>query len=87
MKKEEIITREEAEKVCKQMATGLREGVLNEIEVLHEKLFAGAATDKELFMIWTMTGDGLQFIMKHLEDTLSDMEKGFYLPKEAAPAA
>jgi hypothetical protein len=83
MKKEETMTREEAEKMCKEMTTCIRQGVLNEIEVMHNKLFADAAEDKELFMIWTMAGDGLQFIIRHLSDTLEDIEKGYYLPKKA----
>ena len=80
----ETITREEAEKICKQMASVIRKGVLNEIEVIQEKLFSEAPDIKEIFVIWTMAGDSLGHIRQHLDDTVEDISSGRYLPKQAA---
>lgn len=80
MEKTEI-TREEAGKICKDMSTSLRQGVLNEIQVLHDRLFDEAPTENELEPIWIMAGQSLCHIMKHFHDTLADIEAGRYLPK------
>jgi len=82
MEKAEIITREEAEKNCIEIADGLRQGVLNEIEVLKVRLFDDAATEDELEPIWIMAGDFLGHIIQHMKDTIKDIEAGCYITKE-----
>ena len=86
MKNEETITREEATTIFKQMAADIRQGALNEIEVLKQKLFVEAPGDQELYMIWTMASSSIDYIKIHLEDTLDDIEKGCYLPKQEVTA-
>jgi hypothetical protein len=83
MEKAESITREEAGKICVTMATNLRHGVLNEIQVLRGRLFDTIpSSEEEFFPIWTMAGGYLKHIVDHLNDTLEDIEAGRYLPQQ-----
>jgi hypothetical protein len=84
MEKAEMITREEAEQSCAKMATSLREGIRNEIHVLHEKLFSVAVYENELEPVFNMAGSYLETILMHLDGTLGDIEGGLYLPRKEA---
>ena len=84
MKKPETITREEAEKICAEAANDIRHGVLNEIQVLYDRLFEEAPTKEEFEPIWIMAGSNLEHIIAHLTDKLNDIEAGRYLPRTAS---
>jgi hypothetical protein len=87
MKKEETISREEAEKMCKEMANTLKKGVFNELDVLNNRLFQVAALENEIEPIFFMAGDFLKTVITHLEDNIDDIQAGRYLPKKAEVTA
>lgn len=84
MKKEETITRKEAEEMCKQIVESFKKTAFNEIKVLHSLLYDHAVSENEFEAIWSMTGDYLKTIMEHTEGIFGDLEGGLYLPKKAA---
>lgn len=84
MSKDEMITREEAEEMCKQIAEAFKETALNKIKVLHSLLYDHAVSKNEFETIWFMTGDYLKTIMENTEGIFGDLEGGLYLPTKAA---
>ena len=77
------IKKENATRVCVEIATGIRKGVLNEIQVLHDRLFSEAPGENELEPIWIMAGSNLEHIIDHLKDVIDDIEAGRHFPREA----
>lgn len=76
------ITKEEAGKVCVEIANGIRNGVLNEIQVLYDRLFNEAPGENELEPIWIMAGSNLEHIIQHAKDFLDDIEGGRFIPQK-----
>jgi hypothetical protein len=77
------ITRQEAKGVCVEIANDIRKGVLNEIQVLYNRLFNEAPGENELEPIWIMAGSNIEHIMDHMKDFIEDLEAGRYLPTAA----
>jgi hypothetical protein len=81
MEKGQMITQEEARKICMTIATNLRYGVLDEIQVMHDRMFDEVPTGNELEHIWIIAGQYLSDIINYMNETLEDIEAGRYLSK------